>query len=386
MAARKPKPKARRAHGTGSLWQRPDGRWNWSLMKDGKRAHGTEATYEEAEAVLDALVEGVERLSKKETEQTYGDFLDVWVKEVVRPPHYPHNTVVNYRATVKNHLKKHDLSKKKIQLITRADIQRFVNHISDQTTPEGAPYAPRTIRNIYNVVQSSFATAIDWGLVTESPAHRIRLPKVTRYQIDPLSEEELNRYLAVAEGDPHALAFNVAAILGLRKESELLALRWSDVDLDARKLTVRGTKNKTSSRTLNIPRSLIPHFRQQYADHLKKKLAIGEADWKGEDFVFITHAGRKNRPRSAPLSPDTLDYRHKKILQAAGLRHIRFHDLRHTCATLRILRGEPIHEVSRLLGHASIKMTYDVYFHYIERAAEAGEDRMDDMIRPVKEG
>jgi len=197
-----------------------------------------------------------------------------------------------------------------------------------------------------------------------------------------LTLAQVATFLDNVEADQPGVLYMKAIGLGLR-QGELLALRWSDVNLDAGTLTVRHTRNsrtgdlaepKTdrSRRTLRLGGQLAAALREHRRRQLEERLAAGRR-WHDGDYVFAAPTGQS-------LDASNLTHRFHAALAAAGLPRQRFHDLRHTCATLRLEQGEELAVVSRILGHASITTTANVYGHLTDAMLGRPAERTDTIL------
>jgi integrase len=189
-------------------------------------------------------------------------------------------------------------------------------------------------------------------------------------------------FLDHVRGDRLEALYMTAVGLGLRS-GELLALRWSDVDLEAATLAVRHTRNVTtgelaepkterSRRTLRLGVELATALREHRRRQLEERLAAGSR-WHDGDYVFATPFGRS-------LDANNVRHRFQATLVATGLPRQRLHDLRQSCATLRLEQGEELAVVSRILGHASIATTADVYGHLTDAMLGRAAERTDMIL------
>lgn len=235
------------------------------------------------------------------------------------------------------------------------------------------------------VLRKALNQALRWGLVTKNAATLADPPKAEPREIRPLDPDEARRFLDAARGDRLEALYSVALSLGLRM-GEILGLRWEDVDLDARTLTVRkqlqrldgkpqlvDLKTRQSRRTLALPAGLAGALREHRKRQLEARLLAGER-WRGEDWglVFTSTIG-------TPLDPRNLTDRYKALLARAGLPALRFHDLRHSCASLLIAQGIPAKIVMETLGHSQISLTLNTYAHVfpeVQRQAAEAMDRL----------
>jgi integrase len=165
----------------------------------------------------------------------------------------------------------------------------------------------------------------------------------------------------------------VLAIHTGMRQGELFNLRWDDVDLDAGVLRVRGTKTARRRRTVTLSETALEALKSHLTRQLEEIDRMGSM-WRENGLVFVTEIG-------TPLNRHNLTQRSfMPLLANAGLPQIRFHDLRHTCATLLLGRGVHPKLVQHLLGHASITMTLDRYSHWMPSMGRHAADGMDEAL------
>jgi integrase len=225
------------------------------------------------------------------------------------------------------------------------------------------------------------------GLVPRNVAEGASLPLADRKEMEAFfTPEEVRRFLQAAKHDRLEALYVVAITCGLR-QGELLGLRWDDVDLEAGRLTVRRqvqrsrdgsgmisgpTKNK-KSRTIRLGRVAIEALKA-HRDTQAEDVASAKGLWRDPDLVFATTIG-------TPLDPSNLVGRSfKPLLGRANLPSIRFHDLRHACATLLLSEGVPVKVVQEVLGHSSVSVTMDVYSHILPDMQEKAAAAMDELL------
>ena len=218
--------------------------------------------------------------------------------------------------------------------------------------------------------------------VVRNVALEVRAPRSSQPERTPLTLDQVGTFLRSVEGDRLEALYMTAIGLGLR-QGELLALRWSDVNLDAGTLTVRHTRNsrtgtlaepktERSRRTLRLGAELAGALQEHRRRQLEERLAVG-GRWHDGDYFFATPTGQS-------LDAANVSHRFHAALAAAGLPSQRFHDLRHACATLRLEQGEELAVVSRILGHASITTTVNVYGHLTDAMLGRAADRTDVIL------
>ncbi|HEX6876457.1 MAG TPA: site-specific integrase [Nocardioidaceae bacterium] len=237
--------------------------------------------------------------------------------------------------------------------------------------------SPTSVRHLHRFLHRVFADAVRWRAAPNNPVEQANPPRVRRHEIRPLTAEQARRLLAGARGDRREALYVVALTTGMR-QGELLALRWADVDLAAGRLAVRGSLHRDAGGgwTIQEPKTarsrrpvvLAPVAVRALAEHRHRQDAerrAAGARWEDTDFVFTNRVGR-------PLSSQNLVQRDfHPLLRRLGLPRVRFHDLRHTAATLLLQQGVHPKVVSEMLGHADVGVTLDIYSHVSPALHEA---------------
>jgi integrase len=219
-----------------------------------------------------------------------------------------------------------------------------------------------------------------WGLVERNVATLTEPIRVSRPTVVPFSLEEVKRILKASADDRLSAFWTVAVAIGLRP-SEALGLRWSDVDLDARRVFVRNTlewrsgswllkqpKSRTSRRTISLPRVCAEALQTHRQRQSEERLASER--WEDQDFVFTTETG-------VPLSRWQINYRFDRLQERAGVCHHRLYDCRHTAASLLLAQGVVPRVVMEVLGHSSYSLTMDTYTHVVPALLSEAADAMD---------
>lgn len=277
-----------------------------------------------------------------------------------------------------------------IQSVTKDDIEQLVQALIDGTTARGA-WAATSINPMLSRLRSMMDDLMGQGVISRNPA---RLVKNVRRE-DTKSPEPPTRVTLTAEQVRHLLdhvegtedeVLVLLALLGMRR-SEIVGLRWSHVDLDAKTITVeravvptsvgtedkKRTKTTASGRTLPLPDHAVETLNRVRRRYLRERLASGSA-WTGEPdgHVFF-------KPDGSRYAPATADRRWTRAMHAAGLEPINLHGGRHTAATLLLLQGAPLAVVAAWLGHANGDVTMRVYAHAQKQAIEAAASTFDGM-------
>lgn len=336
---------------------------------DGKRKQLRKRyrTEKEARAALDAVRGEVSRGTYVHpTKVTLAEACENWLaaKHGLKPSTL-HGHRVNLAAAIA------ELGDIEVQKLTKRDIDDLVATLraGGLPSPTGKvrkPWSPRSINYMLGLLTAVLKDQMRQGQVVRNVAELVdRIPADPKPP-DTFTPSELQQVLDHIDGDRYAIAWQLA-LTGLRR-GEVAGLRWSDVDLDARTLQIATTrlrfgknlvedtpKSRAGRRTLPIPDHLAATLRGARAIQAADRLALGE-EYTASGFVVVNELGEA-------LSPHALTSRWARMLKAAGVRHIRFHDARHTCGTLMHLQDVPIALISAWLGHASKAFTMATYVH-----------------------
>lgn len=247
--------------------------------------------------------------------------------------------------------------------------------------------SPRTVRYTHTILSSALKQAVRWNMLVRNPCVGVDLPRMKHKEMQALLPEEVGRFLSKAMEDEYGVVFAFALATGMRPE-EYLALKWTDIDLEARTAVVTRTlvwrkgggwclgepKTTRSRRTVPFPESIAKTMKTYKSKQAETKLRLG-ASYACENLVFCTCEGK-------PLNLRNLTQRHfKPILKRAGLpESFRLYDLRHTCATLLLGANEHPKIVSERLGHASITLTLDTYSHVLPSMQQGASDKLERIL------
>lgn len=374
----------RRGANEGSIYQRTDGRWGASIELGWfngkrKRKHFTGKTRREVQEKLTAaLHDKAKGLPVKLERQTVKQFLDNWLENAVQPSVRP-KTYISYEQLVRVHiipeLGRHQLAELGPQHIEAFLVKKRKTDLSD-----------RTVQYFYTILRRSLDRAFKWGLVTRNVATLIDRPRAVRPQIVPFTPMQARAFLNAIKGERLEALYVLALAEGLR-QGEVLGLQWSNVDLDEGTVTVRVAlqrvntklqlvepKTRSSKRTVSLSDMTVSALRRHRVKQLEERLAAG-SEWRGNvlDLVYTTSIG-------TPLEPSGVVKQFKRILREAGLPSQRFHDLRHSCASLMLANGIHPRVVMEKLGHSEIALTMNTYSHPTPELQKDAARRMDDML------
>ena len=224
-----------------------------------------------------------------------------------------------------------------------------------------------TLRRHKNILHQALNEAVKNNLLPSNPCQFVVLPKQEPYQSSYYSAEQLQSLFDAIQDDPLCPLVKITAIYGLRR-SELLGLKWDSLDFDANRLTIRHTvakvtevvekdktKNASSFRSFPLTDEARSIFLAAKARERENRLLFGSA-YQENDYVFKWDDGRS-------YPPDYITKHFSKLLKKHSLPHIRFHELRHSCASLLLNSGFTLKDVQEWMGHADIKMTANIYGH-----------------------
>ena len=249
--------------------------------------------------------------------------------------------------------------------------------------------SPTTVRLYHSVLHRALKQAVRWRLIPSNPAGAVDVPARAHVEMRTWSAEQARTFLAATADHRLAALWRLALLTGMR-QGEILALTWDDVDLERGTLSVRRTvidghdrrefgptKTNAGKRQIALPASCVEALRAHRARQLRERLAAGPA-WQDQGLVFPRYDGDVYPPR-------TLHKYYGQIVRRAELPYIRFHDLRHTSATLSLALGEHPKIVQERLGHSSIKMTLDRYSHVSMGMQRQAADRLDQALEATSE-
>lgn len=382
----------KRGNGEGSIYRRENGVWA-ALIPYFDPASGTKKRmYLSGKTKKEVQ----EKLLKVEQQKNTGhltapskitvkEWMTTWVNDYIKS-HLRPTTYSLYKTMINAYIIPH-LGALQLNKLQTADLQHFYQHLleegrikkSKQQDTEGQEnkkaelppgLAPKTVHRIHQIINSALKQALAEHKIPFNPCDSARPPKPTTRPIQPLSAEQVQIFLKSIKDDWFYPVFITELGTGLRR-GELLGLKWEDVDLKAATIQIRRSlvvvdgrpelqedvKTKTSKRNIPLPAEAVKILKKYKAKQAELLLTLGYKV-TGDDLVFTWQDGR-------PIDPGYIQKHFSKLLESAKLPHIRFHDLRHTFATLLLEAGEHPKVVQELLGHSNISTTLDLYSHVV---------------------
>lgn len=320
----------------------------------------------------------------KPSNQTVADFLRGWLKDYCQANIAPHSTQT-YEFFIERHIIPAighiPLAELKPQHLAHLYSEKLSNGRRDGKGGLGL----RSVRYIHTCLHKALSGALKMGLIIRNPADAVEAPKQNHHEMHIMSEIDMHIFLEMAKSTPYYALFYTALFTGLRR-SEILALRWSDVDLLLCELFISRTihqlhnreifygqpKTGKSKRSVSLSPSnaIVLREHKEAQEKLKQSLGTKISD---DDLIFCKYDGK-------PYLPDSITHAWSNLAHKSGLNGIRLHDARHTHASLMLKQGVHPKIVQERLGHASIQITLDTYSHVVPGLQQAAAKGFDTVL------
>ena len=358
----------RRKQGEGTLRKRADGRWEARVVigydEKGNPITKNVTAMEKGKCLekLEQLKEkcGVQLTGKVKAEMAFGDWLDFWYQQYAKQTLRP-TTQSGYENMIYNHIIP-DIGKIPLNKLTQNDLQQFYTRLKNggrkvRTELYGKGLSDRMVRGCHAMCRKALEKAVADGIIRINPAIGCKLPPKKAKEMQVLTREEMQRFMAQAKADGYFELFLLELCTGMRR-GEIVALQWDDFNMQTGELhicrqatTVHGKihvcapKTKSSIRTVILPPDIVKILAEY-----KKKV---NSRWMFPSPV----------KEDAPYHPSAVRKVLDRTLERAECKHIRFHDLRHTFATTALANGMDVKTLSATIGHVSAATTLDIYSH-----------------------
>jgi integrase len=304
---------------------------------------------------------------------TVAAWLDEWMETVVRPRLRP-TTVTSYEHHVERYLKP-AIGRVALVKLEPRDISRMLAAMPEHLSTT-------TKRYTHNVLRAALNRAVKRQLIVRNVALLVDLPTKSEWKMQPLDESQVRTLQRAIVGDRHEALYTLALATGAR-QGELLALRWSDIDMDTGVVSVRHTlrqgtttlgepKTAAGKRDVRVGPSALAVLRRHRVAQNEMRLQAGRK-WQDMGFVFTTSTGR-------PLDARNVTRWFQDTLERAALPRQRFHDLRHAYATIALSKGVDLAVVSKSLGHAQVSTTADIYLHWVPAMQDEIAETMESVL------
>lgn len=359
------------------------------LDADGKRKYYRETFKGTERAAENRLAELVSQENKSEliepSKLSFGAYLDLWVENYAEPS-VSEGTLENYKSMINKHIKKDPISLIKITKLDSFMIQNYIAKKlkSKRIDGRGDKLSPKSVKEQLSLIKNALKYACIWRILKENPAQYVQPPKVSKYQARTFTAEEAKRFLLHAETDRFYLLFLLAIYTGLR-QGELRGLRWNDIDLENHTIAVKQTVRKSGTKSIfkepKTPGSCAmvtfePTFTELLKEHhkqqMKDRLNYGPG-YENNNLVFYSYNGR-------PVCLRRLNVHFVNVINKAEVPLIRFHDLRHSCATILLENGVDIKLIQQRLRHSDIKTTGNIYSHVTPKMQRMVDETMSNAL------
>jgi integrase len=379
----------------GKLTQRSKGSWSFRLELErdpdtGRRrqrtvtVRGTKRDAERERTRLQAEVDA--GMAGTAGALTVRDFLERWLRDHITPNMAARTTILHTQM-LRNYLIPH-IGQMQLDKLRPQHIVGLYTTIRAAGRKDGrGALSPTTLSKVHVTLSAALHTAVRWRLITTNPCKAVAAPREAAPVMQTLTPDQARALLDAARAVSvqwHAF-FTLALTTGMRS-GELTGVRWSDIDLPRRSLTVRqiaqrlpgqGTivkepKTQTARRQIALSAEMVALLKQHRTAQTAQRLAASA--WHDHDLVFTGRDG-------SFLNENTVRHTFGRILTAAGLPHMRIHDLRHSAATLMLQAGIHPKIVSERLGHATITITLDRYSHVTPTMQEQAADTIEELLK-----
>ena len=315
-------------------------------------------------------------------EYTVAEWLRLWYDLYAEPNVRP-TTAASYRRSIELHVIPR-IGDIKLNRLTSREIQKLYKDLLEngrlrEVQKEKNPgLSNSTVRGIHMMLHNALDRAVKERLILRNPTEDCIIPKLEKKEMKILHPEDIKAYLTAAERRGVLPMFYLELVSGVRK-GELVALLWDDLDMERRTISV-------SKQALSRPGGEIVVNRPKTENSIRAVSIPQEA----VDLLVEEHKKHPDNPYMFPSPktggmyyPDSVVNLHKKLLQDAGLEHIRFHDLRHTFATMALQNGVDVKTVSSMLGHYDAGFTLRTYTHATRQMQEQAAEKMGSFMTQV---
>lgn len=321
-----------------------------------------------AEAFLREKIAEYERMEGiVQSDVLFADYIRHWLTHIARK--VDEVTMQGYKTLADGHILPY-FEQKKIPLrsLDHTMIQRYMDEKRTSGRKDGkGGLSPRSLRLHKNIISQTLDLAVQSKLIPANPCQFVELPQNERYESTFYNAKQLQELFKAFEGDELLPLVKITALYGLRR-SELLGLQWDSIDFERKTMTIRHTvskvtevvakdktKNASSRRSFPLTPEAEAIFRRAQELEAQNRTIFGR-EYQENAYVFKWASGK-------PYGPDYISHHFAKVLKKHGLPHIRFHELRHSCASMLLDMGFTLKDVQEWLGHSDIKMTANIYAH-----------------------
>lgn len=371
---------AKRGNKEGSIYKRPNGKFRAQASLDGRRISFTGSTRHECQAWLRKMHDQIDQgLTFNGVRILVKDFLAQYLEGAqlsLRP-----NIAIQYAGTIRNHIQPEIGEMRLIDLRPEHIDRLYQNRLN-----KGA--SNRTVLMVHSVLHRALHKAVEMGYLSRNPADGTTRPRLVQKEMLVLNEDQAYQFLITAGESRLYALYHLAVKTGMR-QGEILGLRWDDLDwrtgilqikrqlqrVDHKGYIFAEPKTRSGRRTIKLGQGTMDALRDHQLAQQQQRCLM-DTRWQENNLIFPSTIG-------TPMDLRNLLKDFKKVIRSSGLPNIRFHDLRHTAATIMLLHGVPVFTVSKVLGHSKPSVTLDIYGHLIPGALEVAAQVMEDALTPV---
>lgn len=383
----------------GHLRRRTDGAYSIVLYlgkgEDGKKKYKwatVRGTKKEAQAEMTRLLREIDTGVYVDTGKvTVAGFLTRWLTDY-STPNCGEKTTQEYRKLIHGHVVPR-MGSLELAKVNAATLQRFYAELLESGRKDGkGGLSGRTVLHVHRVLHEAFGHAVKWQVLARNPCEVVDTPKAEKKRIKPPDAAAVVLLLETVQAKaPTLYGIILAAVCTGLRRAEILALRWCDVDLVRRvltvnqsasqtvgKLTFKAPKSETSQRMVAMPSMLVEELVRHRGRQAERKLALGP-DYQDHDLIFVREDG-------GPRSLGSFSNMFSEFIRRSGLPPLRFHDLRHSYASQLLRQGVPLKTVSAIMGHSGISITADTYGHLLGGEERDAADKLEAVLVAAMEG
>ncbi|MEW5954709.1 MAG: tyrosine-type recombinase/integrase [Bacillota bacterium] len=320
---------------------------------------------------------------------SFGDYLTMWLNEYARnkaPKTYLRYEEIILKSVIP------ELGQIRIEKLKPLHLQSYYTKMLESGKKNGTGLSPTTVLQHHRIIHKALEMAIKWQIVPRNIADAVDPPKKFKSEITPLNEDQVRMMIKSATSTVYYTQIVLAVLTGMRR-GEIYGLRWQDIDSKNGTITIKQTaqytpkdgiiykepKTSRSKRTIDVSDFVLDALKRQKVEQIKARLAMGKKYRNKENLVFTLADGK-------PQHPDSISTWFPEFMNKSKLPRIRYHDLRHTHASLLLKGGESLKLICDRLGHSSIGITADTYTHLAPGMQKKAAANLEEKIFQTESG
>ncbi|MFB3167484.1 site-specific integrase [Neobacillus sp. 179-C4.2 HS] len=341
-------------------------------------------TKKEAEKYLSEQLNAVDKGTFFEPKDiTFSEYLDYWFDNYAKP-NTAVRTLENYNYIITNHIKP-SLGGIKIAKLHPSHLQEYYSQKLVNGKLDGQGLSAQSVKHHHRLIHKALKDAVKWQFLGRNIAQAVTPPKVKKVEMKIWDNIQVKTFLKAAKTSAYYPIYLTAIYTGMRR-GEVLGIRWQDIDFDNNIIYIRQSLQEVKklgltfkepksgkSRSITITTLLTKELKKLHKQQLEFKLLFGK-EYHDLDLVFAQKNGK-------PIQPTEMARDYRKVVDNSGLPYIRFHDLRHTHATLMLQQGVHPKVVSERLGHSTIGITMDTYTHVLPNMQKEAAHQFEQLIK-----